>query len=54
LALPRLCEAFHAAIEGREHKNAVAVPTFRDGLASMRILDAMRASAAEGGALKQF
>jgi len=49
----RLCEAFHAAVEGREHQSAVAVPTFRDGLASMRILDAIRASAAEGGALKQ-
>lgn len=49
----RLCEAFHAAIEGRTHTSAVAVPTFHDGLASMRILDAMRASAADGGALKQ-
>ncbi len=49
----RLCEAFHAAIEGRDHKSAVALPTFHDGLASMRILDAMRASSAEGGTLQQ-
>jgi predicted dehydrogenase len=49
----RLCEALHAAVEGREHTSAVAVPTFHDGLASMRILDAMRASATDGGALKQ-
>jgi hypothetical protein len=27
------------------------VPTFRDGLASMQILDAMRASSANGGEL---
>jgi predicted dehydrogenase len=49
----RLCEAFHAAVEGYDHNSAVAVPTFHDGLASMRILDAMRASAADGGTLKQ-
>ena len=29
------------------------IPTFRDGLALMQILDAMRASSADGGALKQ-
>jgi len=49
----RLCEAFRAAITGEAHTSAVSPPTFRDGLASMRILDVMRASAAEGGALKQ-
>jgi len=31
----------------------VPVPTFRDGLASMQVLDAMRASSAAGGILKQ-
>ena len=49
----RFCEALHTGIEGRAVKAAVPVPTFRDGLASMRILDAMRASSAAGGALKQ-
>jgi predicted dehydrogenase len=47
----RFCEALHAGVEGRELKSPVPVPTFRDGLASMRILDAMRASAENGGAL---
>ncbi|MCB2060296.1 MAG: Gfo/Idh/MocA family oxidoreductase [Novosphingobium sp.] len=49
----RLCEAMRAAIDGRDLESSVVPPTFRDGLASMRILDAMRASAAEGGALQQ-
>ena len=47
----RLCEAFRAAIEKKPHRPAVTPPTFRDGLASMRIMDAVRASAASGGAL---
>jgi predicted dehydrogenase len=47
----RFCEALHAGIEGRAITSPVPVPTFRDGLASMQILDAMRASAANGGAL---
>ena len=47
----RLCEALHAGIEGRPAPSAVPVPTFRDGLASMQVLDAMRASSAAGGAL---
>lgn len=49
----RLCEALYSAIEGREVKAAVPVPTFRDGLASMKVLDAIRASSARGGALQQ-
>jgi predicted dehydrogenase len=47
----RFCEALRAGIEGRETGSPVPVPTFRDGLASMQVLDAMRASAANGGAL---
>lgn len=47
----RLCEALRDAIEGRKVKTPVAVPTFRDGLASMQVIDAIRASAAEGGVL---
>jgi predicted dehydrogenase len=49
----RFCEALHAGVEGREVKSPVPVPTFRDGLATMQILDAMRASAEKGGALTQ-
>ncbi|MDE2303476.1 MAG: Gfo/Idh/MocA family oxidoreductase [Sphingomonadales bacterium] len=47
----RLAEALHAAITGRTACAPVAVPTFADGLAAMRILDAIRASSAAGGAL---
>jgi len=48
----RLCEATRDAIEGKAGTAPVAPPTFRDGLASMKVLDAMRASAAAGGALQ--
>jgi predicted dehydrogenase len=47
----RLCEALHAGAEGRSDggPSLVRVPTFADGLACMRVLDAIRASAAAGG-----
>lgn len=48
----RLCEAMRDAIEGKASRAPVAPPTFRDGLASMRVMDAMRASAASSGALQ--
>ncbi len=48
----RLCEALHDAIEGRTPRSSVALPTFEDGLATMRMMDAIRASAAQGGALQ--
>lgn len=48
----RLCEALRDGVEGRDVKSAVSVPTFRDGLACMQVLDAMRASAAQGGTLQ--
>ena len=48
----RLCEAMRSAIEGRAGTAPVPVPTFRDGLASMQIIDAIRASAAAGGELR--
>lgn len=48
----RLCEAFRAAIEGRDSASPVPLPTFSDGLASMEVMDAIRASAAAGGALQ--
>ena len=50
----RLCEALRNAVETGDPRAPVAVPTFRDGLASMRVMDAIRASAAAGGALQQI
>ena len=47
----RLCEALRAGIEGRDPPPGVPVPTFADGLACMRVLDAIRASAAAGGSV---
>src|SRR5262249_33080703 len=47
----RLAEVLRAGVEGREGPPAVPAPTFVDGLAGMRVLDAIRASAASGGAL---
>jgi predicted dehydrogenase len=46
----RLTEALRAGVEGRPIEAAVAVPTFCDGVAEMRVMDAIRASAAAGGA----
>jgi len=47
----RLCEALRSAMEGDRSSAAVPLPTFTDGVASMVVLDAIRASAASGGAL---
>ena len=47
----RLCEALHDAIDGKLSASAVPVPTFADGLASMEVIDAIRSSAANDGAL---
>jgi predicted dehydrogenase len=47
----RLCEVLKAGVDGRPHKAAVPPPTFADGLACMAVLDAIRQSAAQGGAL---
>jgi predicted dehydrogenase len=46
----RLAECFLAGVVGHPMPTAVPVPTFADGLADMRVLDAIRASAAAGGA----
>jgi predicted dehydrogenase len=46
----RLCEALRSAVDGSPPPPAVPVPTFADGLACTRVLDAIRASAARGGA----
>lgn len=47
----RLCEALRAAMDGDTASSAVPLPTFADGIASMEVLDAIRTSAANGGAL---
>jgi len=47
----RLCQALRAAMEGRSAAGPVPVPTFADGVACMKVLDAIRASAAKGGAV---
>ena len=47
----RLCEALRAGVEGRAASSAVRAPTFADGLACMQVLDAIRTSAATGGAV---
>jgi predicted dehydrogenase len=47
----RLAVALRAGVEGVPIDPAVPVPTFADGLAGMRVLDAIRASAAAGGAV---
>lgn len=47
----KLCEAWRSAIEGGTQPRAVPLPTFADGVACMEVLDAIRASAANGGAL---
>lgn len=47
----QLGAAFRAAIEGRSIASPVPLPTFADGLGVMRCIDAMRTSAAQGGAL---
>ena len=46
----RLCEILRAGVEGRPLTAPVAIPTFADGVAEMRVLDAIRASAAANGA----
>ena len=47
----RLAEALRAGVEGRTIEASVPLPTFADGVAEMRVMDAIRASAAAGGAL---
>lgn len=47
----RLCEVLRAGVDGRAAISAVPPPTFRDGLACMEVLDAIRLSAQRDGAL---
>jgi predicted dehydrogenase len=46
----RLCEVLRAGVEGGPLPDTVPPPAFADGLACMRVLDAVRDSAAAGGA----
>jgi len=50
----RLCEVLRAGVAGRALPARVPVPTFADGLACTRVLDAIRASAADGGAAQRL
>jgi predicted dehydrogenase len=45
----RLAEAFRRAIEGQPAAAGPRPATFADGLACMRVLEAVRRSAADGG-----
>jgi predicted dehydrogenase len=45
----RLCEALRAGVDGRPLPDAVPLPTFADGVACMRVLDAIRTSSGRGG-----
>ena len=47
----RLAEVLRAGVEGADLPTTVPVPTFADGLACMRVLDAVRESARRGGDL---
>ena len=47
----RLCEAWRTLIEGETPQTRVPLPTFADGVACMEVLDAIRASAANDGAV---
>jgi predicted dehydrogenase len=44
----RLAETFRALIDGRPEATDPAPATFADGVANMRVLDAIRSSAATG------
>jgi predicted dehydrogenase len=47
----RLCESWKTLIEGGQPPAAIRCPTFEDGVACMEVLDAVRMSAANGGAM---
>ena len=47
----QLCRALRARILGEEAVSPITIATFADGLANMRVMDAIRRSAAQGGRL---
>lgn len=46
----RLCEVLRAGVDGQGVTSPVPIPTFHDGVAEMRVLDAVRQSSANDGA----
>jgi predicted dehydrogenase len=50
-AYTELCRTMKAAMEGRPAQSPAAPATFADGVAAMRVMDAIRNSAREGGTL---
>jgi predicted dehydrogenase len=48
----RLCESLRDQIEGKATPRTIAPPTFHDGLACMKVMDAIRNSAASEGRLQ--
>ena len=50
----QLCQAMRAAIRGEPSPSTVAVATFADGVANMKVMDAIRASARDGGKLVEI
>jgi hypothetical protein len=46
-----LCRSILAKVEGRTPLSSVPVATFADGVANMRVMDAIRESARNGGQL---
>jgi predicted dehydrogenase len=49
-----LCRSLKAAIEGRPAESPIQPATFADGVACMKVMDAIRTSASEGGTLVRF
>ena len=48
----RLCETLRDRIDGKASRSPIAPASFHDGLACMKIMDAMRVSSASDGALQ--
>jgi hypothetical protein len=48
----QLCRMFRAALDGSPAPSPVPLASFIDGLENMRVMDAIRASAGEGGAVR--
>ena len=49
-----LCNSMKAAILGEPTESPVTPATFADGVAAMKVMDAIRASAAAGGKLVEL
>ncbi|MCB2072305.1 MAG: Gfo/Idh/MocA family oxidoreductase [Novosphingobium sp.] len=49
-----LCRSFRAAILGEDATSPIVPATFADGVAAMKVMDSIRASAADGGKLVEL